>query len=141
MTEPKKPEPTLEQRVSKLAVELSDALHQIKWMQSRGGFTDAKTHSMRALRLEQRLEVIETKTEAILDVDADLVRLLENHLEDRHDADLVREDSTDVISLRRIKKRLGTMMERLGLAKKQRDVHEARQSESRLRPSQAVAHS
>jgi len=133
----KKPDPTLEHRVNRLASDLVEAQRKIHRMEMHGGFTDAKTHSMRAARIENRVDVVETKIDALLDVAAAHVALLEDHLQDRHDADLARDDTFDIINFRKIRKRLHVLAERLGLNKR-RDLTEARRSESRLRRQQAA---
>ncbi len=61
MGEGKRPELSIEQQIAKLVTELADAKRQIQWMQTLGGFTDAKSHSIRATRLEERLERVEMK--------------------------------------------------------------------------------
>jgi len=129
----------LEQQVVKLTADLANACWQIKWMQTRGGFTDAKTHSVRATRIEERLERLEIQMQALLDVAAFNCALLEDHLRDRHDANLDRDDAIDVTNWRRMRRRLREMAEKLGLMAKRRSLTETRQSENRLRPAQVHA--
>lgn len=136
----KKPDQTLEHRVNKLASDLVDAQRQISWMKGLGGFTDAISHSKRAARAEERIEVLETKVEALLDVAAHNVALMEDHIGDRHDVDLNRggDDALDAVNFRRMKNRLRVLAEKLGLLNKRRDLTETRRSENRLRPQQAA---
>lgn len=141
MAEDRKPAPTIDQRIAKLEQTIVDQARQIQWMQKLGGFTDSKTHSVRAARIEDRLELLEVKAEATLDVDAHLVELLEDHLKDRHDADLTRDNAIDVVNFRRIRKRLHMMAEKLGLLGKRRDLTTSRQDENRLRPRTVAANS
>jgi hypothetical protein len=120
-----KKNPDLFQQLNSLRSELAMANKKIQWMQTRGGFTDAKTHSMRATRIEGRLDTLEIQVAALLDVAAFNVSLLEDHLRDRHDASL-KEDAIDVASWRRMRRRLTEMAEKLGLAARKRAVSEGR---------------
>lgn len=129
--------PALEQEVAKLTADLANAWTQIRWMQTRGGFTDAKTHSMRSARIEERLEKVELDGEMLKDVAGIHVTLLEDHLKDRHDADLDRENSIDVISFRKIRRRMRAWAESRGLIGKRDDLGSTRRDENRLRPSAA----
>lgn len=139
MTTEKKPDQTIEHRVNRLESDLTAAKRKIEWLETRGGFTDAKTHSMRASRIEDRVAVLETKAEALLDVAAAHVALLEDHLQDRHDADLVRDNAIDVVNFRGIRRRLHALAEKLGLLGRRRDVTEARRSENRTRPPEVAS--
>jgi hypothetical protein len=139
MSDGKKPELALEQRVNKLTADLAGALKQIEWMRTRGGFTDAKTHSMRATRIEERIEQVELKAEALLDVAAFSTTLMEDHLRDRHDCDVDRDSAIDATHWRKTRRRLRDLAEKLGLMNKRRDITQTRQSESRLRPQQVMA--
>lgn len=127
------PAETAEQRFTKLTSDLADAWRQINRMQQCGGFTDAKTHSVRSTRIEQRLEFAETQIEALLDVSAHLVTLLEDHLRDRHDSDVDRDSAIDATSWRKIRRRLREMAEKLGLMDKNRAIKDVRRDENRLR--------
>lgn len=129
-----KPNAALEQRVLQLERINEDLKFQIKWMQTRGGFTDAKTLSARCARIEGRLEYVEHQGEALCDVAAFQVGLLEDHLQDRHDADLNHDSAIDVVFFRRIRKRLHVWAEKAGLLKKRGDLRDVRMDEGRLRP-------
>ena len=119
---------------------LKRAWWEIERMQKMGGFTDAKTHSVRATRLEGRTEVLEVKAEAVLDVAAHLVALLEDHLQDRHFANMAHDDAIDVINFRKIRKRLHVMAEKLGLIGKRTDLRHVREDETnRLHPRRVTA--
>jgi hypothetical protein len=122
----------------RLTAEIGAANKQIEWMQTRGGFTDAKTHSMRATRLEERIDRLELQVKALLDVAAFNTKLLEDHLRDRHNVDLDRDDAIDADNWRKIRRRLRDLADKLGLTAKKRAVTEVRQSENQLRPSRAA---
>jgi hypothetical protein len=107
-------------------------------MQRMGGFADSKAHSMRATRIEDRLEKLELTSTMLTDVAAFHVTLLDDHLKDRHDADLDRDNSIDVIQFRRIRRRMREWAEKMGLIGKRTDIRQARQSENRLRASASV---
>lgn len=113
----------------------SDILH----MQRMGGFTDSKTHSMRATRIEGRVEILEQSIDVLLDAAAFTSAMMENHLEDRHDCDLAHDDAGDVLNWRRIRHRLRKWAEAKGLMQKKRDSNEVRQSENRVRPMRVSA--
>lgn len=138
MGEEKKPT-ALEQQVAKLTSELADAWQQIRWMQTRGGFTDAKMHSMRATRIEERLEKVELDADMLKDVAAHSSTLIEDHLKDRHDADVDRDNSIDVVHWRKIRRRMREWAEKRGLMDKRRDTASARGDENRLRPRAATS--
>jgi hypothetical protein len=133
-----KPKLTVEQRLEALEREKASLWFQVNWMQQRGGFTDAKTLSLRCGRIEDRLEHVEGQGEALLDVAAFNVVLLEDHLQDRHDADLSHDNSIDVVNFRRIRKRLHVWAEKVGLLKKKQDLREVRTDENRIHPRAAV---
>jgi predicted membrane chloride channel (bestrophin family) len=139
MGEGKKPELSIEQQIAKLATELADAKRQIQRMQTLGGFTDAKSHSIRATRIEERLERVEMKVDALLDVAAFNSTMMEDHLGDRHGIDVNRDDAIDAISWRKIRRRLREMADKLGLTNKRNDLTTSRQDENRLRPQRQSA--
>lgn len=124
-------------QLMRLQSEIGAINTQIKWMQTRGGFTDAKTHSVRAQRAEDRLDKLEIQLSAALDVIAFMTELLGEHLKDRHNANLDRDDDIDVSRWRRIRQRLREMADKLGLTAKKRALHEVRRSENRLQPATA----
>lgn len=126
---------SVEQQFQSLRIDLAQMQQKITWMQTRGGFTDAKTHSMRAQRLEDRMDRLEIQMTAALDAIAFMTELLGEHLKDRHDANLDRDDDIDVASWRRIRRRLRDLAEKLGLMEKRRATTQVRQSENRLRPA------
>lgn len=129
---------TLEDAIKQIA-ELRRTVQEqgrtILCMQRAGGFADSKFHSIRATRLEARLDVLELDNAMILDVAAHNVALLEDHLRDRHDANLDRGDAIDEISFRRIRKRMREWAEKRGLIGKRTDLRQARQDENRIRPA------
>lgn len=123
----KKTELTLEQTVIKLRADLNNARYDIDRMCKIGGFTDAKTHSMRATRLEDRVEVLERNSSMLVDVTGHLADFAVEHSRDRHDADpaMRAENGPDVVSLRRIKRRLAEWIEACRPKKKQNSREEA----------------
>jgi len=130
--------PTIEEalkQVAELRRLVVDQGRMITAMQRTGGFADSKTHSMRSTRIEERLELVELDNEMLKDVAAHHVTLLEDHLRDRHDAELDRDNSIDVISFRKIRRRLHVWAEKRGLVGKKTDLRQARNDENRLRPS------
>lgn len=124
--------------IGKLRQQLNEACRTITIMQRMGGFADSKTLSMRATRIEERLEKLELDDEMLKDVAAFNVTLLEDHLKDRHDADLDRDNAVDVVHFRRIRRRMREWAEKRGLIGKRTDIRSARQSENRLRASASV---
>lgn len=124
--------------ISRLRQQLKDVQHAVSIMQRMGGFADSKAHSMRATRIEDRIEKLELTSTMLTDVAAFHVTLLEDHLKDRHDADLDRDNSIDVIQFRRIRRRMREWAEKMGLIGKRTDIRQARQSENRLRASASV---
>lgn len=137
MADGKKDGPTIEQRLDALTRELDWAKKQIRSMQNAGGFADSAMLSKRSNRIEQRLEKVEFDTEMLKDVAARSQSLLEDHLRDRHDADLNRDDAIDVRNWRWIRNRMKEWAEKRGLMDKKRDLSSARSSENRLRPQAA----
>ena len=131
MSNDKKPELTLEQRVTKLTADLADALQQIQWMRTRGGFTDAKTHSMRSTRIEQRLELVEYDNAMLRDVITAYQEAWHDHLQDRHNSAIERDSAIDTTKWRQVRHRLKTWVEKRGLLVKRRD------DTSKLRPQAA----
>lgn len=128
-----------EQRLTMLEASVKNAHWQIERMQKLGGFTDAKTLSMRATRIEERLEVVEFDGEMLKDVVAYNAEAWEDHLKDRHDSDIVRDSAIDTTKWRQIRHRLRVWAEKRGLVNKRRDVAGARQGENRLRPASSSA--
>lgn len=135
----KAPELTFEQQLKTLSAKIADLGVQVTHMQRMGGFTDAKTLSMRSTRLEERVEKTEAAVELLKDVSAHLTTLVADHLKTRHSVNLVEDNSTDTISFRRILRRMREFAEKTGLAKKRADLRETRQGENRLRPAIAEA--
>ena len=93
--------------------------------------------------MRNEFELVEAKVEALLDLAAHNVALLEDHIGDRHDVDLNRcraggDDALDAVNFRRMKNRLRDLAEKLGLLNKRRDLTDARRSENRLRPQQVA---
>lgn len=141
MADGKKPEPTADQqRLAKLERDLADARWQITNMQRLGGFTDAKTHSIRATRIEERLDLLELDGEMVKDALAFSSTAWEDHLKDRHDSDLDRDSAIDATSWRRMRRRMREWAEKRGLMTKRRDLTDTRRDENRQRPI-ASAHS
>lgn len=108
----------IEHKVNKLTSDMTKVAAQILVMQRMGGFADSKTHSVRSTRIEERVEKLEAKVETLLAVAAHLSTMMEDHLRDRHDCDLVRDDAVDVTSWRRIRQQLRQLAEKLGLQSK-----------------------
>jgi hypothetical protein len=130
--------PTLDdaiRQIGELRQKLADQARTITFMQRQGGFADSKALSMRATRIEERIEFLELDGEMLKDVAGLHVALLEDHLKDRHDADLDRDNAIDVINFRRIRKRLHAWAEKRGLIGKRTDLRQSRQDENRLRPA------
>lgn len=128
---------SLEQAFKEIAVlrqSLNDAQRTITRMQAVGGFADSKQLSMRSERIEDRVERLEFDSTLHKDLTAHGVDLWSRHLEERHSLDLDRDNSPDVIYLRKIKRRLRVWADEVGLFGKRRDVTEARNDENRLRP-------
>lgn len=113
---------------------LNDAQRTITKMQQVGGFADSKQLSMRSTRLEDRVEKLEFDGTMHKDVTAHTVDLVARHLAERHELDLDRDNSPDVIFLRKIRKRLREWAEDTGLMNSRRDMRDTRQDENRLRP-------
>jgi hypothetical protein len=130
--------PDVHAEIAKLRNQLADMQRTITIMQRMGGFADSKAHSMRATRIEERVEKLELTSSMLTDVAAFHVTLLDDHLKDRHDADLDRDNSIDVIQFRRIRRRMREWAEKMGLIGKRTDIRQARQSENRLRASASV---
>ncbi len=123
-------------QIDTLTRSLNEANRTITKMQAVGGFADSKQLSTRSQRLEDRVEKLEFDGVMHQDVTAHTVDLMSRHLHERHDLDLDRDNSPDVIFLRKIRKRLRDWAEDKGLMSKRRDVRDTRQDENRLRPGQ-----
>lgn len=121
MADEKKLELTIEQRMTKLTSDLQMARQDIDWMKTRGGFTDAKTHSMRAARIEQRLELVELDSEMLKDVSSANLEAWQDHLQDRHDCHVERDSAIDATAWRKMRHRLKTWMQKRGLLTKRRE--------------------
>jgi hypothetical protein len=120
MADEKKPAPpTIEQRVTKLEQALADANRTIQQMQKVGGFADSKALSMRATRIEQRLERLEFDGALHKDVTSHTVDLLTNHLIVRHGID-EKDNGPDMIFLRKIKRRLAEWADAVAQMNKRR---------------------
>lgn len=128
--------PTLEQafeQIAKLRQDLGDANRQIMFMQRMGGFADSKALSVRATRIEDRLERLETDTTMLKDITGHVADWVARHLLDRHGVE-ERDNGTDSILSRKVRRRLAEWLDKTGLMGKRRDVAGARQDENRLRP-------
>ena len=121
-------------RIAKLEQLVADQARTIRFMQMQGGFADAKTIGVRCTRIEKRVELLELDGEMVKDVVAHQQTMFGEHLRDRHDADIDRDDAPDVIPWRRIRKRLREWAEKRGLMAARRDVVDTRNDEGRLRP-------
>lgn len=137
MAEAKKT-PTAEERIAKLEQLVRDQAFQILQMQRMGGFADSKAFGIRCSRIEDRVQLLELDGEMLKDVVAHTNTLLGEHLRDRHDADIDRDDAPDVVPWRRIRRRLREWAEKRGLMTKRRDVSDTRKDEGRVRPRAAV---
>lgn len=125
---------TPEQQIRILTGRVQDMQGQIDHMLRCGGYVDSKTLSMRCTRIEERLERLEPDGEMVKDVLAHQQTLLEEHLKDRHDADMVRDNDPDVVAWRKIRRRMRDWAEKTGLMKQRDASRSARLSENRLRP-------
>jgi hypothetical protein len=105
LADQKKP-PSDQDRLAKVERDLAYAQKQIAHMQSVGGFADAKTFGIRSKRLEDRVAVLERDVTMLLDITDRHMDLIEDHLRDRHDADLERDNSIDVVNYRKIRRRV-----------------------------------
>lgn len=123
--------------VASLRGQLTDMNRQITAMQRMGGFSDSKTVGVRCTRIEARVEALEIDGEMLKDVAGLHVTLLEDHLKDRHDADLDRDNAIDTISFRKIRRRMRLWAEKRGLIERRDDLGGARRDENRLRPAAA----
>jgi hypothetical protein len=93
-------------QIAALRKTIDEQQRTITRMQSVGGFADSKQLSTRSQRLEDRVERLEFDSVMHQDVTAHTVDLMSRHLHERHDLDLDRDNSPDVIFLRKIRKRL-----------------------------------
>ena len=123
-------------QIAALRKTTDDQQRTITRMQSVGGFADSKTLSVRSQRIEDRVERLEFDATMAKDVTAYSADLMSRHLGERHELDLDRDNSPDVIFLRKIRKRLREWAEDSGLMGKRRDVGETRRDENRLRSAQ-----
>lgn len=124
MANEKKPaEPSaFQQQIDKLTRDLADAWKQIHNMQRNGGFADSKMLSARATRIEQRVESLELDGEMLRDGTSLCHELLGEHLRDRHDADLEKEDSPDVLPWRKWRRRIREWNDKRNAGSKRRAV-------------------
>ncbi len=124
---------SLDQRLRELEGKVRNQKMQLDWMRREGGFAPSKEISVRISRLEERVERAETDSEMHGDVAGLAVRYMEEHLKDRHGADLDRDDDPDVVNYRRLRKRLREWAEKVGLLARRRDLVSARRDENRVR--------
>lgn len=121
-------------RIVRLEQLVADQARTISHMQMMGGFGDAKTVGIRCTRIEKRLDLLELDGEMLKDCLAHTNTQIGEHLRDRHDADIDRDDAPDVVPWRRIRRRMREWAEKRGLMTKRKDVSDARRDEGRLRP-------
>ena len=141
----KTPELSLDQQVKMLTGQVVFLRQQVEHMQKLGGFTDAKTLSIRSTRLESRMEAVEKSVnllrhdaDMLMDVSAAVVSFAADHLVDRHQARLVVDNQLDVHAVSKMKRRMRQWAEDRGLFTKRNDMRDARRSERRRRPAPAV---
>ena len=127
--------PTVDHRLDTLSRELQSAWKQIRAMQASGGFADSMMISRRSARIEARLEKVEFDGEMLKDVASRTQGLLEDHLRDRHNALLDRDDDIDVRNWRWIRNRMKVWFEKRGLLDKRQGANP--KDESRLRSQTA----
>jgi hypothetical protein len=131
--------PTVQQQLDKLRSRVDVADRHILHMQKVGGFTDSKAHGLRTTRIEDRVEALERDNKLLLDLVGIQMAMIEDHLQDRHGVNLVKDNDVDVVSFRKIKRRLREWAETCKLTKRGRsDIDEARRDENRLRPREAA---
>jgi hypothetical protein len=121
MADDKKPQLSQEQRIVTLEAGLKNAVWQIEHMQKQGGFADSKTLSMRASRIEDRLELVELDGEMLKDVAAANSEAWHNHLFDRHGSLIDQDSSIDTTAWRKMRHRIKLWAEKRGLLTKRRD--------------------
>lgn len=120
MADEKKPAPPADHdRIVKLEQGLADAWFTIRQMQQIGGFADSKMLSTRAKRIEDRVERLEHDGAMHKDVTAHAVDLLGSHLTGRHGVD-EKDNSPDMIFLRKIKRRLAEWADAVAQMNKRR---------------------
>jgi len=102
--------------------------------QERIAKLDSKMLGIRCHRIEQRLDMLDLDGEMLKDCLAHTNAMLGEHLRDRHDADIDRDDAPDVVPWRRIRRRMREWAEKRGLMSKRRNVSDARRDEGRVRP-------
>lgn len=124
MANEKKPaEPSaFQQQIDKLTRDLADAWKQIHNMQRNGGFADSKMLSARATRIEQRVESLELDGEMLRDGTSLCHELLGEHLRDRHNADLEKDDDHDVLPWRKWRRRIREWNDKRNAGSKRRAV-------------------
>lgn len=83
-------------------------------------------------RLENRIDALEGDRRYLLEVNGALINFMFEHLRDRHDADLNRDDAPDVEHAR-----AAVRMRNQRQQHRNRDVHGARKEENRTRPPMA----
>lgn len=127
----------LQGQVNKLGAQIKDLQFQITTMQRIGGFTDAKTLSMRATRIEDRLEIVERDGAMLKDLSGLTIAAFGEHLK-RHDIPLVTDNGDDTIAFRKIVRRAREWAEKAGLLKKRNDLTETRRDENRMRPAESA---
>lgn len=121
-------------QLAQITARLDSNDRRVRAMQDLGGFADSKTLGMRAKRIEDRLEILEADRDMLLDVNALLLGALREHLIDRHDMDMARDNDRDGINVRKALRCVGQWAEKRGLRDKQREVVSAMRDENRLRP-------
>lgn len=141
MPDAKKPAPTDQQRLEKAEREIADLWWQVSHMQKLGGFTDAKTLSVRSKRAEDRTEVLERDVAMLLDLAGLQASLADAMLGQHLQLDLRTSNAPAVIFFRKVRRRLGEWTEACKLKTRRNDVTEARLDENRIRPREAPAHS
>lgn len=141
MADGKKPEPTSDDRLRALAEKVGHHQRSIEWMQGVGGFTDAKTLSLRSKRIEDRVEVLERDVRMLLDVAGLQASLVDALLEQKLGVNLQTSNEPVVIFFRKIRRRLGEWAEACRLKTRRNDVTGARLDENRIRPREVSAHS
>ena len=122
-----------------LAGLVDDLQFQVTHMQRMGGFADSKALSMRSTRLEERVEKLELDGDMLKDVAAGHITLLEEHLKDRHNANMERDNDFDVINWRKIRRRMREWAERRGMLGRKRDISATRRDENRLVPARSMS--
>ena len=102
-----------------------------------GGLRQTRS-SVRSTKIEERCAALELDVAMLLDVNANLVDALHHHLA-RHSVDVVRDNTGDTISYRKLVRRLYQWTEDKGLLKRRRDVSDVRRDENRVRPAAVSA--